>query len=825
MQCSSYAPISLLFVANRDVVLAARKGLYIVDLESPFAPPRFLAQLSTWEAADVQWSPHPSRAHWVASTSNDRLLIWNLDRPEGAPRGPLPLSNGDSGVHSTSASTKVAGGTYTTASTSPTEGTSPKSQSVNPLHQSLSAPASTSSPRSSAIEYVLSAHTRAITDINFSAHHPDVLASCGIDAWSWVWDLRTPSKPVAGYSAWNAPATQIKWNRSSPHRLATAVDNKVLIWDERKGALPLATIEAHVNQIYGLDWSRATSSRGLDCLVTCSLDGAVKFWDLGTPASQAAIATRSLVNQPEQVIQTSTPIWRARHLPFGKGVMTLPQRGDTTLSMWSKEHPENGPAEQFVGHKDIVKEYLFRSRGGADPDNDDRRFQLITWSKDQTLRLWPVSEDAMKKVGHRPGAKIKVLQTRKNAKDISYRDPPYLQHQQGRSSAVGSEPRLPNIHHQQPSAGTSAATSPGALAGRSGAPDQGGSASSPVALPSKGLLSSSLSDRTGAAGPFSQSAASPSSHLLLSRSFPKSVSRSQPGASIGEKGQSYGSVLTVGGAASTRSHETRRSGGVASTGTSSFVAPANALGGGRYASLLTARGDPTTASVGAQSGPESAAVRRSKRRSKRLAQGAASTYMTRGTGAALGADLLRMKVGTLYSSQSRRSRNEAVSWISGVKVDKYDHRSRRSKSEEMKHSGSAGDLVLKRPNMMSRGVSDGLVRNPMVRQDSDVDKTGEIDLQEEIIDVSKEIPQVSYEKVSSWEWSSKTRAKLTPLMSSPRSTSHNEPASFACMAHGRRAARYTCAFPSASQLPTHLKRPSSISTTMPSSLSRQEPSS
>jgi hypothetical protein len=122
--------------------------------------------------------------------------------------------------------------------------------------------------------------------------------------------------------------------------------------------------------------------------------------------------------------------------------------------------------------------------------------------------------------------------------------------------------------------------------------------------------------------------------------------------------------------------------------------------------------------------------------------------MTRGTGAALGADLLRMKVGTLYSSQSRRSRNEAVSWISGVKVDKYDHRSRRSKSEEMKQSGSAGDMVLKRPSLMSRGVSDGLVRSPMVRQDSDMDKTGEIDLQEEIIDVSKEIPQVSYEKVS-----------------------------------------------------------------------------
>lgn len=374
--------------ANRDVVLAARKGLYIVDLESPFAPPRFLAQLSSWEAADVQWSPHPARSHWVASTSNDRLLIWNLDRPEGAPRGPPPIiSNHPStssswqkrsrqSYHSaiTDLSSNASPVLAPMLSSSPMSGATPHAQ-----HQ-----ASPSSLRSSAIEYVLQAHTRAISDINFSAHHPDVLASCGIDAWSWVWDLRTPNKPAQGYSAWNAGATQIKWNRSDPHRLATAVANKVLIWDDRKGALPLATIEAHENQIYGLDWSRDTSAAGLEKLVTCSLDGAVKFWDLAAPASRAAIASRTLVTEPEQVIQTATPIWRARHLPFGRGVMTLPQRGDRTLSMWSKDHPEGGPVERFAGHKDIVKEYLFRVRGGSDSSSDDRRFQLITWSKDQT---------------------------------------------------------------------------------------------------------------------------------------------------------------------------------------------------------------------------------------------------------------------------------------------------------------------------------------------------------------------------------------------------------------------------------------------------------
>lgn len=41
-----------------------------------------------------------------------------------------------------------------------------------------------SGSNNSAIEFVLPVHTRAITDINWSAFHPDVLASCSLDTWS-----------------------------------------------------------------------------------------------------------------------------------------------------------------------------------------------------------------------------------------------------------------------------------------------------------------------------------------------------------------------------------------------------------------------------------------------------------------------------------------------------------------------------------------------------------------------------------------------------------------------------------------------------------------
>ncbi|UZJ56348.1 hypothetical protein CBS101457_005668 [Exobasidium rhododendri] len=436
--------------ANRDVVLAARKGLFILDLENPYDQPRFLPHLTTWVPADVQWNPHPARASWVASTSNNKLLVWNLDRPAAHRIDPIfsvPVVSG-SATGSSATSLMNAG----TSSTTNVTGTLPH---VPGYYETVSPSVS----QSSSISHVLDAHTRAITDINWSPFHPEILASCGIDTWMWAWDLREPSRPIQGYSAWNAAMTQVKWNRASPHRLATSCDNKVLIWDDRKGALPLATIEAAQSRIYGIDWSRDTSS-GLSNLVTCSLDGSVKWWNLDSPAAQAAIGERRLVTEAEAMIQTKTPVWRARHLPFGNGVMTLPQRGDTSLGMWAKDKPDE-PVHRFEGHRDIVKEYLIRTQGGSNRDDDDRKFQLITWSKDQTLRLWPISEDMMKAVGHHRHSPIRVLQTRINSPNVTYRSAPVAS-----NSAVDSN-LLPGMLLKSPTSSEKASIQPPSGATRS----------------------------------------------------------------------------------------------------------------------------------------------------------------------------------------------------------------------------------------------------------------------------------------------------------------------------------------------------------------------
>lgn len=99
---------------------------------------------------------------------------------------------------------------------------------------------------------------------------------------------------------------------------------------------------------------------------------------------------------------TDTPIWRARNTPFGNGVLIMPQRTDSKLTLYNRACAET-PVHAFDGHQDTVKEFVWRWKGDSNgSDGDDREFQLVTWSKDQNLRLWPVSEDIMTSVGHEP---------------------------------------------------------------------------------------------------------------------------------------------------------------------------------------------------------------------------------------------------------------------------------------------------------------------------------------------------------------------------------------------------------------------------------------
>ena len=339
---------------GRDVVLASRQGLHIIDLDLPWCPPRHLAHHTPWEVADVQWSPFAARDYWIVSTSNQKALVWNL-----------ALANAQSSV-----------------------------------------------------EHVLHGHSRAITDINFSAHYPDILATCAVDSVVLCWDLRHPSRPAMTFCDWFAGATQVKWNRQNPHILASSHDKYLRIWDDRKGAYPLRSIEAHATKIYGVDWSRTETSD----LVTCSLDKTIKFWNYTKDT-----------DEPDRVLQTPFPVWRARHTPFGFGLLVMPQRADRDLHLYDRrpEAIDDGErtvtaVHRFEGHDDQVKEFLWRSRGNVTENIDDREFQLVSWGTDRILRLQKVDEKILGNVGFKKGMRVKRKMniTRKSAVYKTFREGP-----------------------------------------------------------------------------------------------------------------------------------------------------------------------------------------------------------------------------------------------------------------------------------------------------------------------------------------------------------------------------------------------------------------
>jgi WD40 repeat protein len=47
----------------------------------------------------------------------------------------------------------------------------------------------------------LRAHTRVVTDIDWHSKIPHLLASCSIDTFTHLWDLREPRKPILSLSA------------------------------------------------------------------------------------------------------------------------------------------------------------------------------------------------------------------------------------------------------------------------------------------------------------------------------------------------------------------------------------------------------------------------------------------------------------------------------------------------------------------------------------------------------------------------------------------------------------------------------------------------
>ncbi|KAL0978016.1 hypothetical protein UPYG_G00164820 [Umbra pygmaea] len=226
------------------------------------------------------------------------------------------------------------------------------------------------------VQTSLQGHTRVISDLDWSCFEPEYLVTSSVDTYIYIWDTRDTRKPTVALSA-VAGASQVKWNRRNQYLLASSHDGDVRIWDRRKPNTAVEYVAAHLSKIHGLDWHPDNEY----ILATSSQDNSVRFWDFRQP--------RKYLN----ILSCQVPVWKARYTPFSNGLVTVmvPQlRRENSLLLWSCQDL-NSPVHAFVGHDDVVLEFQWRPQKEGSKD-----YQLVTWSRDQTLRIWKVDNQLQK---------------------------------------------------------------------------------------------------------------------------------------------------------------------------------------------------------------------------------------------------------------------------------------------------------------------------------------------------------------------------------------------------------------------------------------------
>ncbi|XP_067245269.1 GATOR2 complex protein WDR59 isoform X4 [Chanodichthys erythropterus] len=222
----------------------------------------------------------------------------------------------------------------------------------------------------------LQGHTRVISDLDWSWFEPELLVTSSVDTYIYIWDTRDTRKPTVALSA-VAGASQVKWNRRNHYCLASSHDGDVRIWDKRKPNTAVEYVAAHLSKIHGLDWHPDNEY----ILATSSQDNSVRFWDYRQPRKYL------------DILSCQVPVWKARYTPFSNGLVTVmvPQlRRENSLLLWSTLEL-NSPVHAFVGHDDVVLEFQWRPQKEGSKD-----CQLVTWSRDQTLRIWRVDPQLQK---------------------------------------------------------------------------------------------------------------------------------------------------------------------------------------------------------------------------------------------------------------------------------------------------------------------------------------------------------------------------------------------------------------------------------------------
>ena len=269
-------------LSGRDAIILSSFGFHIVDLYQPTQRPWTLDCDAPGIPIEVQWHNNSQKSSYILSAIGDKLLTLDCN-----------------------------------------------------LGQTSSSP----------YEYY-TAHTRAVTCVDTSSLNSDVIATSSLDAFTLVWDSRSPKHPALRLYNDGEPVFKVRLSPLDEHLLASTHGDIYCIWDLRNPLEPIRRVQAHPNRIRDLHWNPQVK----DLILTCSSDCTVKFWNwsrVDYNGMEHESGTRAL----DRILQTDTPIKSAMHTTVGQGVL--------------------------AGGDDV---FLFDSRTRAFSDRKARVAPVHTWS-------------------------------------------------------------------------------------------------------------------------------------------------------------------------------------------------------------------------------------------------------------------------------------------------------------------------------------------------------------------------------------------------------------------------------------------------------------
>ncbi|ORX70953.1 WD40 repeat-like protein [Linderina pennispora] len=226
------------------------------------------------------------------------------------------------------------------------------------------------------------AHTSStpFRDIAWAPKIPSWIGTASIDPIIKIWDVRQDQKPMWYYSEWES-VDLLAFSNTEMTKLASVHRNKIAV----------QTVDnAHMDDITSICWHPWESN----ILLTGSQDKTVKKLRLDG-SSVSEVYTHTF---PYEVMN-------AKFTPFGEGVLVKLKAPDNNMLL-ARDNEQMEIVHRFVGHTDRVLASEWRSRGEIRMDDgrkiDTREFQLVSWGRDEVLRMWSVNDKTVESVGSHP---------------------------------------------------------------------------------------------------------------------------------------------------------------------------------------------------------------------------------------------------------------------------------------------------------------------------------------------------------------------------------------------------------------------------------------